>query len=62
MFKQYGAILFGTALGYLALIPSTALSNSIATRACQQKLDTHALVTVRGFAGNTRYCIDSRYL
>ena len=62
MTKYYSSILLGCTLGYLALFPGTAWTNHIASRACQQESDTHTLINVRGFAGDTKYCVANKYL
>jgi hypothetical protein len=62
MYSPFGAILFGITIGFTSLIPLTALNNDIAYRKCQSQTSTHTLVSVRGFSGTTKYCVDSRYL
>jgi hypothetical protein len=62
MSTSFGAILFGITMGFTSLIPLTALNNHIATGNCADQPATHTLVSVRGFSGTTKYCVDKRYL
>ena len=62
MSTPFGAILFGVTLGFTSLMPLTALNNHIATDNCTDQPTTHTLVSVRGFSGTTKYCVDNRYL
>ena len=61
MCNPFSAILFGVTMGFTSLIPITALNNHLASNRCDAK-STHTLVSVRGFAGTTKYCVDKRYL
>ena len=62
LFKLYSAVLFGVTLGFASLLPLQALTNYNATQACDSTRLTHTLVSVRGFAGTSKYCVDRRYL
>lgn len=62
MFKYYSAILFGVTVGFISLIPLTAMSNEVASRDCKDQPTTHTLISVRGFSGTTRYCVANEYL
>ena len=62
MSKSIGAILFGITMGFTSLLPITALNNHIATGNCADQPTTHTLVSVSGFSGTTKYCVDKRYL
>ena len=62
MFQSFGAILFGTTIGFISLIPLQALTNSQARNQCSVKPFTHTLVRTRAFAGDAHYCIGNSYL
>ena len=58
----FSAIFFGVVLGIAAGLPIQASMNEYAGRKCQAFKSTHQLVSTRGFWGETKHCIDRRYL
>ncbi len=62
MFKYYSAIFFGVTIGVASLIPLQAVTNHIAHNKCSDSPLTHMLVHVRGFAGDSYYCVANKYL
>ena len=61
-YSPFYAVLLGTVLGVAALLPFQAVQNVTATKQCQQKAETHRLVALDGFWGESRHCVDRRYL
>ncbi len=56
------AVVFGVVLGIAGTLPLQAVQNVSATRHCQQQQQTHKLVSVRGFWGDSLHCVDRLYL
>ena len=62
MFKYASAIFFGVTIGVASLIPLQAATNHAARNQCADQPLTHMLVHVRGFAGDSYYCVANKYL
>jgi len=58
----YSAIFFGIVLGIAAGVPVQATLNGYESTQCKAKTYTHQLVSARGFWGESKHCIDRRYL
>ena len=56
------AIFFGVVLGIAGGLPIQVTLNGYATSQCKAKTYTHQLVSARGFWGDTKHCVDRRYL
>ena len=54
--------MFGAVLGIATCLPIQAVQNVSATRSCKQQTQTHKLVEVRSFWGESKHCVDRRYL
>ena len=62
MFQPISAILTGAVLGHVLLAPVQALTNTWSVSRCQQRTDTHTLITDQNYWGTAKYCIDNRYI
>jgi hypothetical protein len=62
MFNYASAIFFGVTIGVASLIPLQAATNHAARNQCADQPLTHMLVHVRGFAGDSYYCVANKYL
>jgi len=62
MFNYASAIFFGITMGIASLIPLQAATNHIAHNNCADQPLTHKLLLVRGFAGDSYYCVANKYL
>ena len=58
----FSAIFFGAVLGVAACLPLQAAMNVQQTRHCNANTETHKLIDGRNFWGDTKHCIDRRYL
>lgn len=58
----YAAIMFGAVLGIAACLPIQAVQNVSATVQCKRETQTHKLVSVRNFWGDSKHCVQRRYL
>ena len=62
MSSRLPAIFFGITVGFISLIPLQAATNHASRQRCADLTDTHQLVHVRAFAGDSVHCVDRRYL
>ena len=56
------AVMFGVVLAVAGGLPIQAAMNVYETRQCKEHTQSHKLITVRGFWGDTKHCVDRRYL
>jgi len=61
MYNPFSAIFFGVVLAAMGGLPITAGMNAIATNKCKTA-ENHKLIHVTSFWGDTKHCVDRRYL
>lgn len=60
-FSPWSAVFFGVVLAVAGGLPITAAMNVYETRQCKDNTQSK-LIHVTGFWGDTKHCVDRRYL
>ena len=62
MFNTILAVTVGTGAGMLLAVGGNKMTNELAHQQCATREDTHQVVFVTTFVGDTYGCVDRRYL
>ena len=61
LFQPVLALLIGTGIGGLLCVAGQRQLNRLEIEKCLKK-STHQLITMRSWIGDTKYCVDKKYL